>query len=189
MTHDDKIKKEEHDIIEEMQEEINEVENQEGDVVEEKVDETLHPKEEVSPEDEKCRDILARTMADFDNFKKRVERDKLDMIFFIKSDIIKKILPRLDDLERILKNTPEEFKTWVLFEWLSSLEQKFKKDIENLWIKAFNSIGEEVNPDKHDVMTTIPWGQNGIIIDEFERWYMLWDRVLRHAKVVVWMWE
>jgi molecular chaperone GrpE len=63
--------------------------------------------EEYKQEDEKCRDVLARTMADFDNFKKRTERDKQDMIFFLKSDLFKKILPRIDDLERIIKNTPE----------------------------------------------------------------------------------
>jgi molecular chaperone GrpE (heat shock protein) len=49
-------------------------------------------------------------MADYENFKKRVERDRQDMIFFLKSDIFKKILPRLDDLERIINNTPDELK-------------------------------------------------------------------------------
>jgi molecular chaperone GrpE len=70
--------------------------------------EAQHPKEEINPEDEKCRDVLARTMADFENFKKRTQRDKQDMIFFLKQDIFKKVLPRIDDLERIIKNTPEE---------------------------------------------------------------------------------
>jgi molecular chaperone GrpE len=69
-----------------------------------------------SAEDEKCKDILARTMADFDNFKKRTERDRTDMIFFLKQDIFKKILPRLDDLDRIIKNTPNELKSNALFE-------------------------------------------------------------------------
>jgi len=55
-------------------------------------------------------------MADFDNFKKRTERDRTDMIFFLKQDIFKKILPRLDDLERMIKNTPEELKENALFE-------------------------------------------------------------------------
>ncbi|MDP2395730.1 MAG: nucleotide exchange factor GrpE [bacterium] len=63
-----------------------------------------------SQSDSKCKEMLARTMADYENFKKRVERDKMDMIFFLKSDIFKKILPRLDDLERILKNTPDDMK-------------------------------------------------------------------------------
>jgi molecular chaperone GrpE (heat shock protein) len=53
---------------------------------------------------------LARNQADYLNFKKRVDRDREDMIYFIKVDIFKKILPRLDDLNRIIKNSPEDFK-------------------------------------------------------------------------------
>jgi molecular chaperone GrpE len=101
---------EEDDILEQMEDEIEEIENDDGSIDEDKI------KEEVSPEDEKCKDILARTVADFDNFRKRTERDKQDMIFFLKQDILKKILPRLDDLERIIKNTPEELKDNALFE-------------------------------------------------------------------------
>jgi molecular chaperone GrpE len=111
MTTDDRNKMEEQDIVEEMEEELEDIENEEGDIDEEKLEEAIHPEEPIAPEEEKCKDILARTMADFENFKKRTQRDKQDMIFFLKQDIFKKILPRLDDLERIIKNTPEEFKT------------------------------------------------------------------------------
>lgn len=200
MTIEEKNKIEEHDLINEMEQELEEIVESEWEIIDENKDnETVDQPEKSSEEsdaqttremqgDEKCRDMLARTMADFENFKKRVERDKQDMIFFLKSDIFKKILPRLDDLERILKNTPEEMRTWVLYEWLVSLESKFQKDIENLWIKSFISKWFSVDPDRHDVMTTVPWQEEGIIFDEFEKWYMLWDRVLRHAKVVVWAW-
>jgi molecular chaperone GrpE len=60
--------------------------------------------------------MLAKVSADFDNYKKRVDRDKLDMIFFLKNDILKKILPRVDDLDRIIKNTPEDLKNNALYE-------------------------------------------------------------------------
>ncbi|MDR1944809.1 MAG: nucleotide exchange factor GrpE [Candidatus Peribacteria bacterium] len=76
-------------------------------------------KEDVSLEDEedkKYKDILTKTLADFENYKKRVERDKNDMIFFLKSDILKKILPRIDDFERIINNTPEDLKGNPLYE-------------------------------------------------------------------------
>lgn len=201
MTQDEKNKIEEQDIINEMEQEIESVENEEWQIDEEKVEDAQMEEDEKTDEveeyetgsewktDDKCKDMLARTMADFENFKKRVDRDKQDMIFFLKSDIFKKVLPRLDDLERIIKNTPDDLKNWVLYEWVVSLDVKFKKDIENLWIKSFDSIWQEVNPDKHDVMTTIPGQKDGIIFDEFEKWYMLWDRVLRPAKVVVWAWE
>jgi molecular chaperone GrpE len=55
-------------------------------------------------------------MADFENYKKRVERDKQEMIFFLKKDILKNILPRIDDMERIIKNTPDELKENALYE-------------------------------------------------------------------------
>ncbi len=204
MTNEEKEKNilYEQDIIDEMKDEIKDIENNDWEIDEEKIEEVLNnpnifndwedlennlenPEIDLQWED-KYKDQLTRTMADFENFKKRVDRDKQDMIFFLKSDILKKILPRLDDLERIINNTPEDFKNGVLYEWIVSIESKFKKDIENLWIKSFISKWENVDPDKHDVMTTIPGQVEGIICDEFEKWYMIGDRVLRHAKVVVW---
>jgi molecular chaperone GrpE len=56
-------------------------------------------------------------------------------------------------------------------------------------VKAFDSKGSEINPDKHDVMTTVPGQKEWIIFDEFEKGYNLGDKVLRHAKVVVGAWE
>lgn len=189
MTTEEKNKLEEDDIIEEMQEEIEEIENEDWTINEEKLEEAVNPDEISSPEDEKCRDILARTMADFDNFKKRTERDKQDMIFFLKQDIFKKILPALDDIERIIRNTPEEIQTNALFEWVVSLQTKLSEDLEKLWVKKFDTLWESVNPDLHDVMTTVPWKEEWVIFDEFEKWYMLWDKVLRHAKVIVGAWK
>jgi molecular chaperone GrpE (heat shock protein) len=75
--------------------------------------------------------------------------------------------------------------TGALFEWVMALQTKLNQDLDKLWVKAFDSIWEEVDPDKHDVMTTVPGQAEWIIFDEFEKWYVLWERVLRHAKVVV----
>lgn len=180
MNNDDRNKQEEKDLMEEIQEEIIEIENEEWDIDEEKLEEAQNP------EEFKCRDILAKVSADFDNYKKRVERDKDDMIFFLKNDIFKKILPRVDDLDRIIKNTPEDLKSNALFEWIVSMQSKLTSDLEKMWVKPFVSIWEKVNPDMHDVMTVIPWKESWIIFDEFEKWFLLWDRVLRHAKVIVW---
>lgn len=115
-TEDNKENIEEQDIIEEMQDEIKEIEAEDGTIDEEKLEEAQHPVIDISPEEENTRDVLARTLADFDNFKKRTDRDKADMIFFLKSDIFKKVLPRLDDLDRMLKNTPEDQRIGALYE-------------------------------------------------------------------------
>lgn len=180
---DDRQEIEEQDIIEEMEDEIEDIEDTEWEIDEDKLKEA---QSWWNPEVDKLKDLLARTQADFDNFKKRTERDREDMIFYLKSDIFKKIFPRLDDLERIIKNTPEEMASWPLYEGIVSMEKTLKKDLSSMWVVAFKSLWEESNPDKHDVMTQVPWKKEWIICDEFEKGYMLWDRVLRHAKVVVW---
>jgi len=91
---EEELYEEQEEIIEEQQEEIEQDESQIA----------------------KLKDMLTRVQADHDNFKKRTERDKADMIFFLKLDIFKKILPRLDDLERIIKNTPEDMASGALYE-------------------------------------------------------------------------
>ena len=72
----------------------------------------------------------------------------------------------------------------AVYEWVLTLQKTLLKDLDKLWVQPFDSIGNEVNPDMHEVMTQVP-GEEGKIIDEFEKWYMLWERVLRVAKVVV----
>ncbi len=187
MPKNDKQDKEKEDIIEEMQDEINEIENEEWEIQEEVIEEMNG--EESSDEVSKLKEILAKTQADFENFKKRTARDRDDMIFFLKADILKKVLPRVDDLDRIIKKTPEDMQDWALFEGVVSLKKVLEKDLNSMWVSPFDSIWNEPNPDRHEVMTKIPWGEDWIIMEEFEKWYNLWDKVLRVAKVVVWSGE
>ncbi len=140
---------------------------------------------EESEEIIKLKELLARTQADYQNFKMRSERDREDMMFFLKYDIFKKILPRVDDLERMIKNTPEDQRNGAIYEGVLVLEKSLKRDLEALGVKQYDSMGEEVNPDLHEVMTQIPSDNPGKIVDEFEKGYMLGDRVLRVAKVIV----
>lgn len=140
---------------------------------------------EESEEIIKLKELLARTQADYQNFKMRSERDREDMMFFLKYDIFKKILPRVDDLERMIKNTPEDQRNGAIYEGVLVLEKSLKRDLEALGVKQYDSMGQEVNPDLHEVMTQIPSDNPGKIVDEFEKGYMLGDRVLRVAKVIV----
>ncbi len=140
--------------------------------------------ENIDSECDKLKEAFTRQQADYDNFKKRVERDKEDMIFFLKADILKKILPRIDDLQRIISQTPDEQKTWTVYTWIVSIEKKLLQDLERMGVKAFESKWEQINIERHEVMTQIPW-EEWIILDEFEKWYSIGDRVLRVAKVVV----
>lgn len=173
---------EEEDILDEMQDEIEEIEDEEWQIDEEKLEDAIHPND--SDEIKKLKDLLARTQADYQNFQNRTSRDKVDMIFFLKQDIFKKILPRIDDLERILLNTPEGEQKGAMYDGMKLVYTKLLEDLNRLWVQAFESKWSEVDPEKHDVMTQVP-GEEGLIQDEFEKWYELDGKVLRHAKVVV----
>ncbi|MFA5916709.1 MAG: nucleotide exchange factor GrpE [Candidatus Gracilibacteria bacterium] len=160
--------------------------NDEGIIDENKINEEIIESESVDADSEcsKLKEAFTRQQADFNNFKKRVERDREDMIFFLKADILKKILPRIDDLQRIILQTPDDQKKGTVYTGIISIEKKLLQDLERMGVKAFDSKGDQINIEKHEVMTQIP-GEEGIILDEFEKGYMIGDRVLRVAKVVV----
>ena len=113
----------------------------------------------------------------------RVERDKADMVGFLSAKILFPLLAQVDTLERAIK-----LKEWTegdaFVDGIRALYAGFQKYLESQNVTSFDSIGQEVNPDKHDVMTQMP-GKEGEILSEFEKWYMIGDRVLRHARVVV----
>ncbi len=149
----------------------------------ESIDQSIEERSD-SQEVTRLKELLARTQADYENYTKRTERDKADMLAFMRWDILRKILPRLDDLERIIVGTPEDMRNGVLYEWINALQKTLLKDLEKMGVQSFVSKWNPVNPELHEVMTQVP-GEDGIIIDEFERGYMLGDKVLRVAKVVV----
>ena len=173
---------EESEVMEEAQESIENLTDENWEISEEKVEEAQG---EENPQIAQLKDALLKSQADYENFKRRTSRDKDEMVFFIKSKLINPILKRIDDIERIIKNTPDEEKETPIFTAVLALEKSLKKDISDMWVKEFISLWEEVDPNKHDVMTQVPWKPENIICDEFEKWYELDWKVLRIAKVVV----
>lgn len=182
MTSHDRDEQEQLDIVEEMEQEISDIEDNEGGIDEDKVEEA---QAQFDPKEASAFEMLAKVQADFDNFKKRTDRDKDEMIFFLKSNVVKKMLPRVDDIQRMLKNTPQDMQSGALYEWIVALEKTLSKDLSALWVEKFTSIWEQAHPDKHDIMTQIPGSPENQIVEEFESGYMLEWKVLRHAKVVV----
>ena len=126
---------------------------------------------------------LARSQADYANLLMRVDRDKADMAFFLSAKMLAPLLTQIDNLERaVALKTGVESDTFV--EGIRSVLAGFHKFLESQGVTPFISVWQEVDPDRHDVMTEIS-GEAGKIIQEFERGYMLRDRILRHAKVIV----
>lgn len=130
------------------------------------------------------KESLARSQADYQNLVRRVDRDRAEMWEFLTSSIVSKFLPAIDNLERIISSTPEDMQWNPLFEWVKSIHAWLIKNLDLMWVKAFESIGQEVDANLHYVMSQMP-GEEWIIIQEFEKWYKLGDKVVRHAKVIV----
>lgn len=171
------------DEMNELQEEINEIEeNEEREENEVEQNETDVLKEEVAS----LKESLVRKQADYQNFQARVERDKVEMTHFITQKILLKILPTVDNLERILAATPDTEKETALYKGLESTLKSLQKELTSMGVEAYSSLGEEVDPDRHDVMSQVP-GEEGKIVNEFEKGYTMNGKVVRHAKVVVWM--
>ncbi|EKE27865.1 MAG: Protein grpE [uncultured bacterium (gcode 4)] len=156
----------------------------EAEEAEERIEDEMKWLDKIQWEINILKESLARAQADYQNLVRRVERDKIDMWIYLTWNIIAKILPFVDNLERIIAATPEDMKQWGLFDWVKSTYAWIVKTLEGLWVKSFDSIWQEVDASLHDVMSQMPW-EEGKIIQEFERWYMLGDKVIRHAKVVV----
>jgi molecular chaperone GrpE len=131
----------------------------------------------------RLRDALARSQADYQNLLMRVERDKADMAFYLSSKILTPLLTQVDTLERAVR-LKDGVEGDSFIDGVRALHGNMIKFLESQGVRAFESIGSEVDPDKHDVMTEMS-GEAGKIVQEFEKGYTLGDRVLRHAKVVV----
>ncbi len=139
-------------------------------------------KEDMLLEITRLQEALARSQADYQNLVMRNERDKADMVHFLSTKILLPLLTQLDNLERAVK-LKDGIEGDAFVDGVRSVFSGFQKYLESQKVTAFESIGWEVDPDRHDVMTEMP-GEFGKIISEFEKGYLIGDRVLRHAKVV-----
>lgn len=139
----------------------------------------------VTEEDEitRLQSSLARSQADYQNLVMRSERDKADMLAYLSSKLISPLLKEMDNLDRAV--ALKEWVEWDTFvDGIRTIQASLMRYLETQWVSLFVSLGEEVDPSRHDVMTQMP-GEEGKIIQEFEKGYLIGDRILRHAKVVV----
>jgi molecular chaperone GrpE len=125
-----------------------------------------------------------RAQADFINYKRRIEQERQDFIRSANTETVLALLPVLDDLERALAAVPARIAKNEWVEGIRLLERKFKASLEGQGVKPIESVGEHFDPNYHDALRQDK-GKEGIVIEEFQKGYMLGDRVLRHAKVVV----
>lgn len=127
------------------------------------------------------KDKYLRLVAEFENYKKRNLKERLDLLKSAGADVITSVIPVLDDFERAMQvgNLPEG---------INLIYNKLANTLEQKGLKKMDAKGKEFDADLHDAITNIPVedeGMKGKVVDEVEKGYYLNDKVIRHAKVVV----
>lgn len=132
-------------------------------------------------------DKFLRLLSEFDNFRKRTQREKIDLIKAGGSDVMKAILPVIDDFERAVKANEKTEDPIVLKDGFNLIHAKFAQILQLRGLKAMELIGTDFNSDISEAIANVPGdeSQKGKVIDEAEKGYYLNDTIIRFAKVVV----
>ena len=140
--------------------------------------------EEAESKASEHKDSWLRSQAEFQNYRKRIERDNEMMYVSMKGDIIKKVLPALDDLERALQNRRAE-DPWA--DGIELIARKLQNMLENEGVKKMQAVGVEFDPNFHEAISHEPADgvQSGHVIGVVQNGYMLGERVIRPALVRV----
>lgn len=171
---------------EELQEEVNEVQAETSEASEEVSEE----QKEETPADQLAeqKDKYLRLYSEFENFRRRTNKEKLDLITTAAEGLIKDLLPILDDFDRAIKAIDDSGEDASSKEGIELIHTKFSKILEMKGVKPINAVGEVFDAELHEAITQIPSpseDMKGKVIDEVEKGYYLGDKVVRYSKVVI----
>jgi len=143
--------------------------------------------EEKDKEAKENYDRLLRTAADFENYKKRTAREKEDWTKFANEDLIRAILPFIDNLERAVNHAQKIADTGVLVEGVRLTLQQLLQTLNKLGLSSFESVGKPFDPAMHEAMLVVETDKHepNQVVEEFQKGYLLNDRLLRPATVSV----
>jgi molecular chaperone GrpE len=143
--------------------------------------------EELQKQIDQYKDWLLRKAAEFDNYKRRAETESANIIRYATESLIEDLLPVVDDFERSLKHGKESRDYDALMKGIELIYQKLVKMLDNRGVKPFETVGKEFSVDFHDALMQMPRTDlpPHTVVQEVEKGYMLNDKVLRHAKVIV----
>lgn len=133
-------------------------------------------------------DRYLRLMAEFDNYRKRTLKEKMDLTKYAEEDVIKGILPVVDNMERAIKSLETATDVNAVKEGINLIYKKFLEFLEKRGIKEIEALNKELDTDLHEAVTKFAAPSEdlkGKIIDVIEKGYYLHDKVIRYAKVVV----
>lgn len=136
---------------------------------------------------EELEDRVKRQMAEFDNFRKRSEKEKTMMFETGARSVIEKILPVVDNFERGLASVPEEEKENGFAQGMEMIYKQLMTELEKMEVKPIPAVGEEFNPDFHNAVMQVESEEyeTGVIAQELQKGYTYRDSVVRHSMVAV----
>ncbi len=141
---------------------------------------------DASSELSEMKDKYLRLFAEFDNYKKRTSRERLELLRNAAEDMLVDLLPVLDDFDRVRQNEKADEKSFR--EGVRLVYQKLRQILEHKGLQEMDTDEADFDPELHEAVTKIPApskDQSGKIIDHIEKGYYLNDKIIRHAKVVI----
>lgn len=175
------------DILEEAKEEAVEEEKPKAEKKEKKSFKKKEKKDKKDEKIEELNDRLMRTMAEFDNFRKRTEKEKSQMFEIGARDVVEKILPVIDNFERGLGTVPEDEKDSAFVQGIEQIYKQFITALETAGVKPIEAVGKEFDPNFHNAVMhdeDESLGEN-IVSEELQKGYMYRETVVRHSMVKV----
>lgn len=136
---------------------------------------------------EELQDKVVRQMAEFENFRKRSEKEKSAMFETGAKSVIEKILPVVDNFERGLAMIPEESKDEPFVDGMNKIYKQLMTELENLGVKPIEAVGQEFDPELHNAVMQVENDEleSGTVAQELQKGYMYRDSVVRHSMVAV----
>ena len=143
--------------------------------------------DDVASERDRLHDLLLRKTAEFDNFRKRTERERSEFARRAAEDLLRDLLPLVDDLERALAVAPEDSDGDSYRIGVELIHRQLLELLRKREVTPIAAVGEPFDPNLHEAVTQEPSGEHpeGTVIREFRRGYLLGDRLLRAAMVIV----
>jgi len=132
-------------------------------------------------------DKLMRQMAEFENYRKRTEKEKATMFSMGARSVIEKILPVVDNLERGLASVPEEARKDSVYEGMNLIYKQLTDELDKIGVKPIEAVGEEFNPNFHNAVMQVESDEyeTGVVAQELQKGYTYKDEVVRYSMVAV----
>ncbi len=136
---------------------------------------------------EELNDRVMRQMAEFENFRKRTDKEKAQMFEQGQANVLEKLLPVIDNFERGLAAVPEDEKDGAFADGMNKIYKQLMKQVEDLGVTPIEAVGKEFDPNLHNAVMQVESAEyeSGFVAQELQKGYMFHDTVLRHSMVGV----